>query len=214
MRLGASLTRTKCASISFSGHIVSGSKHSKEFLPTATSGNAMRKLPTLEQEGYQLDDGEKRHLEAPETFHLPPRSAREGLGRGDIAKLMFDIVIDGDIENVALERMWVIVKDCVMGVYSGSLDNKPVCSDEGKIKLALGDTVYFGPEHVVMFYTVAEMEKLEAERKQFIEQTTYEDAVEIQKRCEDREKLHEMLQHGVPIMEVLEKFDLAFPREG
>jgi len=171
----------------------------------------MRHLPTIDNNGYQLDSGEQRHLEAPETFYLPPRSEREALEQGDIAKLMFDIVIDGDVNNVALERMWVQVVDCEDGVYSGHLDNNPFCSDEGEIALALGDTVYFGPEHVIMIYTTSEMEERQAQRDHILKEVTEVQALKLQKQCEDRKALNEMIHAGIPVIEILEKYNLTLP---
>ncbi|MET3394496.1 hypothetical protein ABIC33_005170 [Variovorax sp. 1140] len=93
---------------------------------------------------FELDDGEARHEEAPETFDIPPREQRANLQPGEFAKLVFRIEHD---ETVDVERMWVIVEVTATG-YIGSLNNQPVSTDE----LQMGALVPFGPEHIIQIY--------------------------------------------------------------
>ncbi|MEL6839023.1 MAG: hypothetical protein AAFP85_07005 [Pseudomonadota bacterium] len=171
----------------------------------------MRQLPTLEKVGYELDSAEERHRENPETFYLPPKAERESLQTDDLAKLIFDISIDDDVAQLATERMWVKVIDSKDGIYSGTLENKPYCREEGKIRLALGDTVLFSPEHIIMTYTAAELTQKTEQRKNIIETITIDQAIEVQKRCKDRKMVDEMVSAGFPVFEVLEKYNLDLP---
>lgn len=141
----------------------------------------MRRFATFDQGGYELADGEALNRDYPESFYMPPRAEREALKKGDIAKLIFDILIDGDVNNAAAERMWVEIVDCQNGIYAGRLDNKPACRDEGKIRLAFGDNLFFGPEHIIQSYTVAELEAAKADRARILETVTREQAIIVQK---------------------------------
>lgn len=93
---------------------------------------------------FHLESGERLRDEAPETFHIPSRDARENLRIGDIVKLVFALT-DRESADVGAERMWVIVKEEANGRYIGALDNDPFCL----VGIKAGDLVEFGPEHVI-----------------------------------------------------------------
>jgi hypothetical protein len=108
------------------------------------------RLATIDVDGWQLESGEARHRESPETFPIPTRDQREALVAGDAAKLMFDIESEGEdgIER-EVERMWVIVHRRFGNVYVGVLDNTPVTIEPDPEILARGSEVVFGPEHII-----------------------------------------------------------------
>jgi hypothetical protein len=105
---------------------------------------------TIEQDGWQLESGEARHAEAPETFWIPAREARDSLDVGAGVKLLFDIAVEDDSGSQrGVERMWVIVKRRLPGVYIGVLDSVPASIEHDSDFLARGSEVVFGPEHVI-----------------------------------------------------------------
>jgi hypothetical protein len=104
--------------------------------------------PDFEIDGWCLEDGEARHAEAPETFWLPPRRRRECLRPGELAKLIFRISVDDDNEGVAVERMWVVVRETIPDGYLGVLDNEPGAIAEND-ELWLGTELPFSAKHVI-----------------------------------------------------------------
>src|SRR5437764_2698278 len=91
---------------------------------------------------YSLEDGERYHREAPDTFEIPSLAAREALVPGQIVKLMFRITAAGESQ---VERMWVIVEDKDADGYVGALDNQPATTDS----MRPGMKVHFQPRHVI-----------------------------------------------------------------
>lgn len=104
--------------------------------------------PDFEIDGWCLDDGEQYHREAPHTFWLPDRSAREGLQPGDFAKLIFRISVANREHPVSVERMWVIVRERISGGYLGILDNEPDAIEENE-ELWRGIELPFSAKHVI-----------------------------------------------------------------
>lgn len=104
--------------------------------------------PDFEVDGWCLEDGEAYHAEAPDTFWQPERSRRETLQPGDIAKLIFRISVENEEENVAVERMWVLVREVVPGGYLGVLDNEPDAIAEND-EFWLGTELPFAAKHVI-----------------------------------------------------------------
>lgn len=104
--------------------------------------------PDLDQDGWCLDDGEEYHRAAPATFQIPDLEAREALRPGDLAKLIFRISVDDASEPVAVERMWVLVRERQGARYFGRLDNDPECIEPNE-ELWSGVEVPFSARHVI-----------------------------------------------------------------
>jgi uncharacterized protein YegJ (DUF2314 family) len=104
--------------------------------------------PDIEVDGWCLDDGEAYHAEAPDTFWIPDRESRESLEPGDLAKLIFRFNVDDAEETVAVERMWVLVRERVPGGYLGVLDNDPDALEEND-EFWSGIELPFAPHHVI-----------------------------------------------------------------
>jgi hypothetical protein len=104
--------------------------------------------PDFNLDGWCLDDGEEYHRAAPGTFWIPPREAREGLQPGDLAKLIFRISVDDADESVAVERMWVLVRESIPGGYLGILDNDPEALAPNE-EFWSGIELPFGPHHII-----------------------------------------------------------------
>lgn len=104
--------------------------------------------PDFELDGWCLEDGEAYHAEAPETFWLPDRQRRESLQPGDLAKLIFRISVDNADTNVAVERMWVLVRERTWVGYLGILDNEPDAIAEND-EFWLGTELPFLAKHVI-----------------------------------------------------------------
>jgi hypothetical protein len=105
-----------------------------------------REVPTLEEDGWELDDAEARHAEAPGSFHVPSRAERMGLRVGDMVQLLF-LFLNRQEDGSAIidcERMWVTIKEVAAGRLTGQLESLPDTST----LLAPLDTIIFGPEHV------------------------------------------------------------------
>ncbi len=65
------------------------------------------RLTTLDEDGWELDDGEPIAAAHPDTFWIPPREERDALAPGQQVKLIFRILVadeDGS-EEVHVERM-------------------------------------------------------------------------------------------------------------
>ncbi len=111
-------------------------------------------LATIFDDGWQLDDGEDRHRESPDTFYLPPADVRSSLLPGQIVKLIFRIELEDNdqVRTQEVERMWVIVRiPLTDGKYVGTLDNDPQCTEGIKS----GMKVVFEPRHVIQLHGAA-----------------------------------------------------------
>ncbi len=104
--------------------------------------------PDFRIDGWCLDDGEAYQAAAPDTFWLPGRQERESLQTGDLAKLIFQISVDNADENVAVERMWVLVRERIPGGYLGVLDNEPDAIAKND-EFWLGTELPFSAKHVI-----------------------------------------------------------------
>ena len=104
--------------------------------------------PSWEDDGWELDNGEDHHAEAPDTFWIPARVARETLQVGDFAKLIFRIALDDANDSCSVERMWVLVRGKIGDTYFGILENEPDAIEENE-ELWLGTELPFRAEHVI-----------------------------------------------------------------
>lgn len=104
--------------------------------------------PNLELDGWALRNGVEAHMAAPQTFWIPDEATRRNLKPGDFAKLIFEIRVDNEQEPLAVERMWVVVREVVGDRYVGLLDNEPDSIAENP-EFWVGTEVPFGPDHVI-----------------------------------------------------------------
>src|SRR4029450_12692043 len=109
------------------------------------------RLPRIDTDSWELRSAEESHRLNPDTFSIPPREAREGLRRGQAARLIFDIETDdGGRMVVGGERMWVIVADKQGDTYIGILDNQPATVEPGeRVYLCFGAEIPFRAGHVI-----------------------------------------------------------------
>ena len=105
------------------------------------------RFPSVERDGWCLDDAEERHSQYPDTFWIPSHEARRGLYPGCGVKLMFYIESP---DGGGVERMWVVVTERLGNgdAYLGVLDNTPL-AEEAHGKLGAGYEIPFEPRHVI-----------------------------------------------------------------
>ena len=99
--------------------------------------------------------GRRRRISSgrpPDTFLIPDLKDRESLQPSDLAKLIFRISIDNAEEPVAVERMWVVVRERVGNEYLGILDNDPTAIDEND-ELWSGIELPFSARHIIKIDT-------------------------------------------------------------
>jgi hypothetical protein len=101
------------------------------------------RVPTLDEDGWQLESGVERHAEAPDTFGIPDEAIRSRLVPDCDAKLIFTL---RGVSETQVERMWVRVTGYTDTGYVGTLNNEPRL--EGA-PISLGQRVEFGPDHVI-----------------------------------------------------------------
>ena len=107
-------------------------------------------MATLERDGWTLDNAERRHAEAPDTFHIPSRAERAGLQVGQMVQLLF-LFLNAEPDGspiIDCEKMWVTIQAVAGGRYRGQLESLPHTSTA----LAPLDRIEFGPEHVGAVY--------------------------------------------------------------
>ena len=105
------------------------------------------RLTSIDVDGWMIDDGEVAHVEAPETYWIPPLAERLSLRPWDLAKMRFFIRVaeeDGTMVDHG-ERMWVQVTGRMDSWYHGELDNQPYCTDD----IAPGLEVWFQARHII-----------------------------------------------------------------
>lgn len=100
-------------------------------------------MPTLEEDGWQLESAVKAHARAPGTYEIPDESIRGGLVPTSAAKLIFAL---RTADGLQVERMWVEITGYSDRGYVGKLDNSPRTADA---PIALGQVIEFGPDHIV-----------------------------------------------------------------
>ena len=90
-----------------------------------------------------LGNAEARHRLYPKTFAIPPRSERDGLGRGNIAQVLFKSAPRAD--GLDGERLWCVVTGRTAdGRYEGRINNIP-----NWLPLRCDQFVVFGPENIL-----------------------------------------------------------------
>lgn len=104
-------------------------------------------LTTLDEDGWEIDDGEVAHAESPDTYWIPPLEDRQSIQPGSFAKLRFFIRVEGEDGKIIDfgERMWVQVLAKTDDWYQGKLANQPSCTQE----IQPGLDVWFQPRHVI-----------------------------------------------------------------
>jgi uncharacterized protein YegJ (DUF2314 family) len=100
-------------------------------------------MPTLDEDGWQLESGVERHAEAPDTFEIPDEAVRSRLVPTSDAKLIFTL---RGAEGPQVERMRVHITGYTETGYVGVLNNEPRTADA---PIALGQVVEFGPDHII-----------------------------------------------------------------
>lgn len=95
---------------------------------------------------YTLENAEEIHKSNPRSFSIPRSDQRRNLPVGQTVKLIFEPCIEKGVRRFS-ERMWVKITRKDSSGYAGELDNAPAGIDG----LELGDSIKFGPEHVIAF---------------------------------------------------------------
>jgi hypothetical protein len=80
-------------------------------------------VPSLDDDGWQLESAVARHREAPATFEIPDEETRTRLVPECDAKLIFTMRLPNGREVV--ERMWVQITGYTSIGYAGVLNNEP-----------------------------------------------------------------------------------------
>jgi hypothetical protein len=108
------------------------------------------RLATLKIDYWELESGEARHAASPDTFWIPNRRDRETLKPGSGVKLLFIIETEDETGiQQGVERMWVIIKRRLPGVYIGILDSEPATFEPDPSFLSRGSEIVFKPEHII-----------------------------------------------------------------
>jgi hypothetical protein len=115
------------------------------------------RLATIEEDGWELSDAEEIATAHPDTFWIPPLETRQQLQPGQQVKLIFRIatVDEDDVDQIQVERMWVVVTGRLGELYRGELDNQPYCTDE----MRPGMPVWFEARHVINVFVEGEDEE-------------------------------------------------------
>lgn len=102
-------------------------------------------MPTLDEDGWELDNAEELHARYPDRFQIPSREERTNLRVGSRVKLVFLLLIQRQGKPIIQgERMWCTIREVQEGRYVGTLDSDPATSQV----LQPGDRIEFGPEHI------------------------------------------------------------------
>ena len=102
----------------------------------------------LQEHGIELDCGETRNAEAPDTFEIPCSAMRKNVGEGWFVKLIFiGRGRAGSTDDFGAERIWVKVTENTGEGYRGTLANQPFC--DNLAPLEWGSSIEFASEHIV-----------------------------------------------------------------
>lgn len=113
---------------------------------------AVPRLAGLDTDGWTLRSGEASHAEHPDSFHIPPRTVRENLRRGQRVKVIFDFKGEDEDGTVSVqgERMHLVVSERIGSRYLGLLLDQPeLFEPEDYRYLRPAVEVPFGAEHVI-----------------------------------------------------------------
>ena len=91
---------------------------------------------------YRLTDPRPLAAQFPYTFFLPSPAELDAVGRGDLVKLIFELVPPGN--EWGAERMWVEVTEAGADRIKGNLDSIPA-----EAALDLGEEVVFERHHII-----------------------------------------------------------------
>jgi uncharacterized protein YegJ (DUF2314 family) len=100
-------------------------------------------MPTLDEDGWQLESAVEAHARAPDTFEIPDESIRARLVPASAAKLIFSL---RSANGPQVERIWVHITGYTDSGYIGKLDNEPRTADA---PISLGQVIEFGPDHII-----------------------------------------------------------------
>lgn len=96
-------------------------------------------------------DGEERAVQHPKTFRIPTKERREGVRRGQLAKVLFETSVpckEGRFKGATGERMWVRIASVKIEngkvSFAGHLTNVPAF-----LPMKRGDGIAFEPRHVI-----------------------------------------------------------------
>ena len=110
------------------------------------------RLPSLDIDSWCLYSAEAAHDTLPDSFSIPSFEERNGLTRGNAARLLFDIMVtDQQGERRSCQEiMWTIIAERVDGTYIGILDDQPGCLEpRSNTYLIFGAEIPFLPEHII-----------------------------------------------------------------
>jgi hypothetical protein len=96
---------------------------------------------------WSLQDVEVGQKTNVRGFPIPRRFERTGLRAGDLVKLVF--LLEGEVDDVAGELMWVEIEEVAADHFVGRLTNEP----RYIAGLHAGDSVRFEPRHVAALVT-------------------------------------------------------------
>lgn len=111
----------------------------------------LKRRPSLEEDGWELESALERQQKSPNTFEIPNDEERSHLQPGDFVKLIFLFVLPGEDEQhpyIQCERMWVTVEQVTETGYVGVLESLPATSDV----LKPGDLIMFEPADVASIW--------------------------------------------------------------
>ena len=109
------------------------------------------RLPSLDEDGWELRSAEEAHARNTATFWIPDLERRRSLQRGQGVKLLFTIhrTHPNGRKEISGERMWVVISNRVGNHFIGRLVNKPACELDSEVHyLSVGAEIPFGVEHV------------------------------------------------------------------
>lgn len=119
--------------------------------PTDTWSRSLNHpYPCFVKHGYYLDNAVELSKIFPESFSIPSEDQRIGITAGDVVKLAFSFIPEGqEPADYDCERMWVIAKERMDEHWIGVLNNDP----EFHKAISSGDELCFHPDHILAIQT-------------------------------------------------------------